>query len=56
MTSMWTALCDGRGGGEHVQERGDTRKNATGGRKVGYRGEMKISRKLVEIDGAVELE
>ena len=39
-----------------MQEREYTKKDATGGRKVGYRGEMKISRKLVEIDGAVELE
>ena len=35
-----------------MQEREYTKKNATGGRKVGYRGEMKISRKTVETGGA----
>ena len=35
VTSRWTALYAGRGGGERVQEIGDTRKNATDWEVVG---------------------
>ena len=56
MTSRWTALCSRRGGEELVQEIWDTRTNATDGGAVGYRWETKISRKLFETGGVVEIE
>ena len=57
--SKWTALCDGRGGGERVLDRGATRRNFTdreGKGGIGHKGTMKRSRKLVETGGAGELE
>ena len=56
VTSRWTALCSKRGGGELVQEIWDMRTNATDGGAVLYRGETKISRKLFETGGVVEIE
>ena len=38
VTSRWTALCDGRGGGERVQDIGDTRTNSTDGGGGGIEG------------------
>ena len=50
--SRWKAICDRRGGGWQVQERGATTTNANdGGGAVGYRGETKRSIKPVDTGG-----
>ena len=56
MFFLWIALHDGRGGGERVQEIGAMPTIANDGGAVGYRGEMKRSRKPVDIFGAGGLE
>ena len=56
VVSMWTALCNGRGGGERVQDRGAVTKNSTDGRGGRIEGETKRSIKPVETGGAGELE
>ena len=55
-TSRWTALLTSRGGGYPVQQIEATTTNSTGGGGVGWRGEIKKSRKLVETGRAVRLE
>ena len=50
--SRQKVICDGKGGGERVLERGATRRYTTDGEAVGQKRKMKRSRKLVETGGA----
>ena len=54
--SRWTALRAGREGGEQVQERGDTKTNATGGGRGRIEGRDLKIQKLLDTGGVEGLE